>query len=392
MNILVKVSGSISAYKICELVSKLKKENHAVKVAASESSLNFVGSATWEGLAGEVAFTDDFSPNRRMDHIHLNDWADLVVLAPATAQTLDALVQGVGSNVITTLFLARKKTTPYLVFPAMNPRMWSSHSVQKSVESLKQVEGVTVFPPSEGRMACGHIGPGRLNEVEQILDEIYKILNRKKTLKALVTFGGTEESIDGVRSIGNFSTGKTGVSICKVLNANFKVTAMGSEAAWQNAESMWGIEKTTFKSSKNLSDQLFKKISEMSFDLIVHAAAVSDFVPSVDSNKKISSDVDFEIKWQKSPKLLEKIREFSKNKSVKIVSFKLTHNQSEKEVEQKILNQLAGVSDFVVHNELSRVKEETHDYKIWEKKTHSIFSEGESKKEMALDIEKIGRS
>jgi len=391
MNILVKVSGSISAYKVCDLVSKLKKENHSVKVAASKASLNFVGSATWEGLTGEPAFTDDFSPNRRMDHIYLNDWADLVVLAPATAQTLDAIAQGVGSNVLTTLFLARKKETPYLIFPAMNPRMWSSVSVQKSVERLKSADGITLVPPSEGRMACGHTGTGRLNEIEQILEVIYKNLNNKK-LKALITFGGTEEFIDGVRSIGNFSTGKTGIQICRVLNEYFKITALGSKVSWMNADSLWGVDKLAFSSSKDLSELLYKKISEESYDLIVHAAAVSDFLPMEVSHKKISSDDDFDIKWSKAPKILEKIREISKNKKVKIVSFKLTNKQSSSEVHEKILKQLSGASDFVIHNELGLISSETHPYSIWKNDLKGVYKEGQTKNEMALDIAEIGRS
>jgi len=391
MNILIKVSGSISAYKICDLVSKLIKEKHSVKIAASESALKFVGGATWEGLSGEPVFTDDFSPNRRMDHIHLNDWADLVVLAPATAQTLDALAQGVGSNVLTTLFLARKKEAPYLIFPAMNPRMWSSESVQKSVENLKDSKNVEIFEPSGGRMACGHIGTGRLNEVDQILEEVYKKLNSKKTLRALVTFGGTEEKIDGVRSISNFSTGKTGVEICNALNKDFFVTALGSERSNLLASTLWGVEKLKFKSSKDLESLLYQKISADSYDLIVHAAAVSDFLPKLASDKKISSDDEFKIEWSKAPKILDKIKEFSKNKKVKLVSFKLTHNQSEGLVKEKILKQLEGVSDYVIHNELGSITTSEHPYAIWDAETKKSIKQGLTKQEMAEDIVKLGR-
>jgi len=390
VKILIKVSGSISAYKICDLVSKLKKENHTVKIAASESSLKFVGAATWEGLSGEAAFNDDFSPNRRMDHIYLNDWADLVVLAPATAQTLNSLSSGVGSSVLSTLFLARKAETPYLIFPAMNPRMWTSVSVQKSVENLSNQKNIKIFAPSEGRMACGHMGTGRLNEVDQILDQIYK--SQKKKLKALITFGGTKEQIDGVRSIGNFSTGKTGVEISKVLKQDFELTALGSSQAWSHAEALWGVEKLNFQSSESLMNLMFDKISSESFDLIVHAAAVSDFIPQIESKGKISSDADFKIKWSKAPKILEQIKEVSKNKNVKVVSFKLTHKQSDKEVAAKISNQLAGASDYVVHNELTSIDGEHHPHTIWKKGDAKYFTTGKTKLEMASAIADIGRT
>jgi len=390
VKILIKVSGSISAYKICDLVSKLKKENHEVKVAASPSSLNFVGSATWEGLSGESVFVDDFSPNRRMDHIYLNDWADLVVLAPATAQTLNSLSGGVGSNVLTTLFLARTVKTPYLIFPAMNPRMWESSAVQKSVENLSGQKNVKIFAPSEGQMACGHMGVGRLNEVDQILDQIYKSQNKK--LRALITFGGTTEQIDGVRSIGNFSTGKTGIEIARVLKKDFEVTALGSAQALSHADSMWGTEKLSFQSSEDLSNLIFDKISSEHFDFIVHAAAVSDFIPKIESEGKISSEGDFEIKWSKAAKILEQIREVSKNKNVKILSFKLTHKQSDEVVAAKISKQLEGVSDYVVHNELTSIAETSHPHTIWKKNEKSPLKTGKTKLEMARAIAEIGRA
>lgn len=392
MNILIKVSGSISAYKICDLVSKLKKEKHAVKIAASESALNFVGAATWEGLSGEEVFSNDFSPNQRMDHIHLNDWAQLVILAPATAQTLDSLSQGVGSGVLTTLFLARKQETPYLIFPAMNPRMWSSLSVQKSVESLKEVANVQVFEPSEGRMACGHIGSGRLNEVEQILDRIYEVIKQTNRLRVLVTFGGTEEKIDGVRSISNFSTGRTGLILCEQLKAEYQVTALGSEASYKNENSLWGVEKLSFKSSNELANRLYQKVSEEHYDLIVHAAAVSDFIPKVHADQKISSDGDLSIEWSRAPKILDKIRDHSKNKKVKIISFKLTYKQSHELVQEKISKQLAGVSDYVIHNELGEIDMDKHAFRIWEKNSRAVQSQGATKSEMAALISKIGRS
>jgi len=390
MKILVKVSGSISAYKVCDLVSQLKKEKHEIRVASSESALNFVGSSTWEGLSSEPVFTDDFSPNRRMDHIYLNDWADLVVLAPATAQTLDSLAQGVGTNVLTTLFLARKQETPYLVFPAMNPRMWESSTVQDSVEKLSRQRNLEVFSPSEGRMACGHVGSGRLNEVDEILDQIYKKFKTSSMGKALVTFGGTSESIDDVRMITNFSSGQTGLTISEALKNHYSVTALGSESAWCRKHKLWGVERLSFRSSQDLKNQIYDKISSEEYELIVHAAAVSDFIPESSLGSKISSEQDFRVEWRKAPKILESLREKSLNKGVKIVSFKLTHNQPLEVVNSKIQQQLKGASDFVVHNELFTVQEGSHPYSIWEKSMNEVYKSGVGKIELARDLCKIG--
>ena len=389
MKVLMKVSGSISAYKVCDVVSQLVKLGHEVKVAVSKSSLEFVGATTWEGLTGSPVFLDDFAPGRRMDHIYLNDWADLVVLAPATAQSLNSISLGVGSNVLTTLFLSRKEEVPYLIFPAMNPRMWRSPSVQASIANLEKQEGIKIYEPSEGRMACGHTGLGRLKESSYILDQI--LLFDKKPLNALVTFGGTTEDIDGVRSITNFSTGATGVQICKAMRAKFNVTALGSEKALSLSEGLEGIQKLSYKSHSDLEESLFSEIKNRHYDIVVHAAAVSDFLPIKTGDKKISSSEDFEIKWTKASKILNKIKEFSKNKSCKVVSFKLTHNQSELDVAQKIISQFErSASDFLVHNELSEIKGGSHPFKIWKKDSTEFYTKGESKTDLAQSLIEIG--
>lgn len=386
MNVLLKVSGSISAYKLCEVVSSLKKLGHNVKIAASKSSLEFVGAATWEGLSGNLVFLDDFSPGQRMEHIHLNEWADVVVLAPASAQTMNSISKGVGSSVITTLFLARDEMKPYLIFPAMNPKMWDSTSVQKAVESLKNQKNIEVHAPCEGLMACGHVGVGRLKESSQILDAVLKTARFKKTV--LVTLGGTSEGIDGVRKITNFSTGQTGIQLCEFLKKTCKVTAIGSFDALKGAEGLEGVYVQSFQSSAELARLLKQELLNNEYDLVVHAAAVSDFLPIIKRNKKISSDDEFKIEFEKAPKILNEIKNWSLNKSLKVVSFKLTHNQSPEVVFQKIQNQLKDKkSDFVVHNELSKIHLDTHEYSIWEPGNDEPTLQGATKEKMARDIE-----
>lgn len=385
MNVLLKVSGSISAYKVCGVVSGLVKLGHSVKVAASKSSLEFVGATTWEGLTGNKVFLDDFTPGERMNHIHLNEWADLVVLAPASAQTLNAVSQGVGSSVITTLFLARDESVPYMVFPAMNPKMWGSKSVQKAVESLKTQENVEIYEPNDGLMACGHTGAGRLQETEVILDLILK--KNKHSKSVLVTFGGTSENIDGVRMITNFSSGKTGIKICEHLKRNFNVTAIGSKTALKGAKGLEGVNVISYESSKDLSDKIKEELKSRSYDLIVHAAAVSDFIPLSLEDKKISSDEEFNLSFTKAPKILDELKTWSVNKDIKVVSFKLTHNQSDDVVFEKIKNQLKdNKSDFVVHNELTNIKLNSHEYSIWEEGVETPTHKGVTKENMAKDI------
>ncbi len=383
MNVLLKVSGSISVYKLCKVVSSLKKLGHKVKVASSQSALNFVGGALWEGLSGEKVFSDDFSPNQRMDHIHLNNWADVIVLAPASANTLNSIAKGVGSGVINTLFLARNASKPYLIFPAMNPKMWGSDSVKKSVEKLNKLNNVRVFEPDQGLMACGHTGKGRLNDPSFILDAVLKHKRFEKSV--LVTLGGTSESIDGVRMITNFSTGRTGIEVARALKKKFNVTALASQNAIKGVEGLEGVKLIPYLSFDELSSKLQKELREQSYDMIVHAAAVSDFLPKQTSDAKISSSDEFKIEFKKAPKILDSLKSWSKNKNIRVVSFKLTHNQEENEVLNKIQNQfLNKKSDFVIHNELSSVNAYEHKYTLW--KDSNALAKGESKEELVKDL------
>ncbi len=389
MKVLMKVSGSISAFKICGLVSELVKQGHEVKVAVTESGLKFVGAATWEALSGNTVFIDDFAPGQRLDHIYLNDWADIVVLAPATAQTLNAISSGVGSSVLTTLFLARKKETPYLIFPAMNPRMWESETVQKAVDKLKGFYNIEIFDPSEGSMACGHNGVGRLKEPQFILDMILK--KEKKTKNLLITFGGTTEDIDGVRQITNFSSGRTGVEIIKELKSSFNITALGSENALKGAVGLEGVDVHSFVSSSDLSEKLKRVLGAKEFQMVVHAAAISDFLPIKKEDRKISSNEAFKLEFEKAPKILSSIKSWSKNKNLKLLSFKLTHNQGADDVLLKVKRQFENSeSDFIIQNELGNITKTSHEYAIWSKNAKNFEYSGKTKRNMAEDILKIG--
>lgn len=387
MKILFKVTGSISVYKICEVVSRLRKQGHEVKLACSKNSLNFVGASTWEGLSGHKVFTNDFAPGQRMEHIYLNDWADLVVLAPASAKSLNEISQSVGSSVITTLFLARKKEVPYLIFPAMNPRMWKDENLKKSLEQLSKLKNVFIYEPKEGALACGHMGKGRLWEPENILEEISRYDKKEKTV--VVTFGGTSENIDGVRAITNFSTGKTGIEICKGLSKKFRLIALLPKSLFEKSKGLEFCEKIFFTSSDSLRESLFEVLSKEDVDFVFHSAAVSDFIPEKQSDKKISSQVDLILSFKKNPKILNEIKEKSKNKNLKLISFKLTHNNLEEEIKNKIQNQLCkSGSDFVVHNKLSNINQGQHIYVVYNKNFEAILR-GKSKENLVKDLEKI---
>ncbi|RYZ72494.1 MAG: bifunctional phosphopantothenoylcysteine decarboxylase/phosphopantothenate--cysteine ligase CoaBC, partial [Proteobacteria bacterium] len=219
--ILFQLSGSIACFKACALLSKLSQAGYEIEVVASRSALQFVGEATLEGLTGKRVHTDTFEAGRAMDHIHLMRWADVIVLCPASANTLNKFASGFGDDLLSTMFLAHDFRKPYLIAPAMNQFMWSHPATKASVEKL-QSWGLEILGTGKGNLACGEVGEGRMLEPEQIQMAIELALGLALALPQaqktsgrhiLITSGGTEEPIDGVRSITNTSTGRTGADL-----------------------------------------------------------------------------------------------------------------------------------------------------------------------------------
>jgi phosphopantothenoylcysteine decarboxylase/phosphopantothenate--cysteine ligase len=169
--ILFQLSGSIAAYKACFVISRLVQEGHELEIACTPGALEFIGAATLEGLTGKPVFANVFQDGRKMDHIHLAQWADLAILCPATAGTINRLAAGFAEDAVGTLFLAWDLRKPYLVAPAMNQQMWAHPATRSGLERLTSW-GVRVLGTGEGRQACGDVGPGRLLEPEQILEQV----------------------------------------------------------------------------------------------------------------------------------------------------------------------------------------------------------------------------
>lgn len=173
--ILFQLSGSIAAYKACSVISRLVQDGFEVRTACTPGALKFIGAATLEGLTGHPVFSDAFEHGRMMDHIHLAQWADLAILAPASANTINRLAAGLGGDAVGSLFLAYDLKKPYLVAPAMNQAMIRHPATQASFEKLRGW-GVRILPTDEGHQACGDTGPGRLLEPEKILHAIRQAL------------------------------------------------------------------------------------------------------------------------------------------------------------------------------------------------------------------------
>ena len=220
--ILLIICGGISAYKSLELIRSLKKQGSEVKTILTKNAKQFVTSLSVVSLSGEKVYDDLFNPENEaeMDHIALSRWADLILVAPATANTISKLSSGFSDDLASTVILASDKDI--FLAPAMNVRMWEHPSTKENLNKLKSF-GYNIIGPEIGDMACGEFGEGKMtepNDIVQKIDLYFYEINKNNKLKALVTAGPTNEYIDPVRFITNKSSGKQGYAIAKSLSKN----------------------------------------------------------------------------------------------------------------------------------------------------------------------------
>lgn len=370
--ILVIMTGSIACYKACHVLSQLKQKGHAVKVVLSPSSLNFIGKSTIEGLTGEAPITDMYSSGNNMDHINLMRWADLILVAPATANYINKVAHGLGDDLLTTLFLAHDFNKPFLIAPAMNTKMYLHPTTQHSIEKLKSMK-IEILETASGVLACGEVGSGKLLEPTLILEEIErrltpnlgKAINKVSTgMRVLITAGGTSEPIDDVRVITNKSTGKTAAEIADALiRSGIEVTYLHSTRAILPEGT---CEKLQYETFQDLKTHLLQTLQQNHYQAVIHAAAVSDYSVMPFAGK-ISSDRDeVLLTLKKNPKLINEIKKVSPQSQ--LFGFKLTSTTDQSEVLKKVtsLFELAKC-DFVVQNDWSDIQNRNYNYHIFDK-------------------------
>lgn len=379
--ILFIMTGSIACYKACQVISRLVQAAAEVQVVASPSALQFVGNATLEGLTGKSVISDLYTPGQLMEHIHLMRWADLIIVAPATANYINKVAQGVGDDLLTTLFLAHDFKKPFLIAPAMNTSMYSHPVTQTSIKRLQEM-GLEILETASGVLACGETGMGKLLNPDLILEEILKRLPatpqapreaeppaktelpKKNPLRVLVTAGGTVEPIDDVRALTNLSSGKTGARLAELLlDFGCSVHLLHAENG-EVADSR--VEQSTFSTFSSLQKNLKFLLSNREFDAVIHTAAVSDFsVANLEINGRIQSPGDFPkihstdqltIHFKNNPKIVDQIKPSSLNKNIKLVAFKLTSKATQEERNQAVARlQAHSHADFVVQNDMSEI-------------------------------------
>ncbi len=381
MNILLMMSGSIACAKASALISLWTKAGHQVKIVCSPSVFEFIGKATLEGLSNTKVHSSVFAQDAMMEHIHLSRWADKIILAPATANTINKLVAGIADDMLSTTWIAALALNkPMIIAPAMNGMMWHYPATQNSIKVL-QSWGVQILFPQTGALACGENGAGRLMEVEAIDKALFA---NKKGKKVLITAGGTREYIDGVRYIGNLSTGKTAAQIADYFTSHGdKVTWLGAINAIKPSLSCTQVSYETFD---ELSKELEKRLKEQHFDCIIHAAAISDFgVAEIKLNHKkviasrqtkLPTCESMDIKLKKNPKLVAQLRNWSKNLDIKVIAFKLTNTADKNQQKQAVTKLLKqdGI-DWVAHNDLADITATQHPFALYSSTTKPIVCE-----------------
>jgi phosphopantothenoylcysteine decarboxylase/phosphopantothenate--cysteine ligase len=286
--IVLGVTGGIAAYKSAEIVSRLRHSGANVHVIMTRNATEFIAPLTFQTLSANQVVTDTFEAPEywNVEHVALAKLADIFVVAPATANILAKMASGIADDMLSTTLLATK--AQILVAPAMNTGMWTAPATQNNVKVLKE-RGVRMIGPESGMLACGDEGAGRMSEPETIVGEICRILSRKQDYagkKVLITAGATRERLDPVRFITNDSSGKMGFAIAEAArDRGAEVTVIRGSVT---AEIPAGIRMIRIESARELYDAMMQKAPEQ--DVIIQAAAVSDYRPAEQKDRKIKKE------------------------------------------------------------------------------------------------------
>ena len=316
--ILLIICGGISAYKSLEIIRLLKKQGATVKTILTKSAKEFITPLSVASLSQEKVYYDLFSHENEseMDHISLSRWSDLILVAPATANTISKLSTGISEDLASTVILASDKEI-FLV-PAMNVRMWEHPSTKENLKKLKNF-GYQIIGPEIGDMACGEYGQGKMTEPTKIINEIeiyFLNLKKNRKLKALVTSGPTHEYIDPIRYISNRSSGKQGYEIAKSLKKNgFETTLISGPT---NLDPIPGINHINVSSAEEMFNVV---LDSLPTDVAIFSAAVSDFKIKNKQNYKIKKKEDMNLNLEKNIDILSHISKHNSLRPKKVIGF-----------------------------------------------------------------------
>ncbi len=358
-NIVIGVTGSIACYKTINLIEKLKKSGFNVFVIMTKSATKLVDIDDFEKISGNEVQTDLFLPNidykdyirknKPIKHISLADIADLFLICPATANIIGKIANGIADDLLSTSIMATN--APVLICPAMNVKMWKNKIMQENVEKLKNLNYEFV-DPEYGELACGYKGIGRLADLGKIAGRIKIAVERRSDLKGkkiLVTAGATSEEIDPVRVITNKSSGKMGVYIAE--EAFLRGADVTLIRGANSVEPQYHLKDIKIYSVNELFTEIKKNIKGA--DIVIHAAAVSDFTINNRHDKKIKSNENLNLELTPTTKIFENIKKIKKN--ILLIGFKAEYNVTEKTLIERAYGLLKDANaDFVVANDVGK--------------------------------------
>ena len=311
--VLIGVTGSIAAYKIASLASALRKLDADVHVLMTKNAVNFINPITFESLTGNKCLVDTFDRNFQfqVEHVSIAKKADVVMLAPASANVIGKIAHGIADDMLTTTIMACK--CPVYIAPAMNTNMYENPILQDNLDVLKKF-GYHVIDPACGYLACGDTGAGKMPEPEVLLSYITKEIAYEKDLagkKILITAGPTQEAIDPVRYITNHSSGKMGYALAKMaMLRGAEVTLVSGQTAITPPPF---VDFVSIVSAKDMFDEVTARSNDQ--DIIIKAAAVADYRPSSISDEKIKkSDDQMSIALERTDDILKYLGEHKKEK------------------------------------------------------------------------------
>ena len=388
-NILLAVTGGIAAYKAIDLTSKLTQNGYVVRVMLTENAQQFVTPLAFQAISRNHVYTDTFDEKdvSEIQHITIADWADAVIVAPATANTISKLANGLADNMVTSTLLAT--TAPVFIAPAMNVHMLEHPSIVANMAKLREY-GYKFIAPGEGYLACGYVAKGRMEEpitILTIIDDYFKENLNLQTFslqgkKVLITAGPTIEKVDAVRYFTNRSSGKMGYALAEAARD------LGAEVILVSGETQLtqpkGVEYVQITSAEDMF-QAVKQYKD-NMDMIIKAAAVADYTPVETSDKKMKKqDGDLELVFKRTTDILKYLAEHKQNQY--LVGFAAETDNVEKYAMGKLKKKNADViiSNHVANQEIG--------FKSSDNEVEMFFANGdrvpfkkESKQKIAFKI------
>ena len=346
--ILLIICGGIAAYKSLEIIRLLRKAGSNVKTILTNNAKNFVTPLSVTSLSQEKVYSNLFNSENEseMDHISLSRWADLILVAPATANTISKISYGLSDDLASTVIFASDKKI--FIAPAMNVRMWEHQSNKDNLKKLIDF-GHTIIGPEIGEMACGEYGKGKMSEPEVIINHInnyFKNLENNKRFKALVTAGPTHEYIDPIRFISNKSSGKQGYEIARSLNENgFDTTLISGPT---NLNSIKGVNLIKIKSA---DEMLEATLNNLPTDVAIFSAAVADFKIKNKEKEKIKKENISELSLEKNTDILKHISNHNLLRPKLVVGFAAETNSIKKNSLKKLSEKNC---DWIIANDVSK--------------------------------------